>query len=68
MFEYMYIHIFVFVGLPAAFLAASGKEGLRLQVGSMYRCGTRIQRGMLPPGLSCWHSEKVGNAPDLIEL
>ena len=23
--------------------------------------GTRIQKGLLPPGLSCWPSERVGN-------
>ena len=28
----------------------------------------RIQKGLLPPGLSCWPSEKVGNAPNLVEL
>ena len=28
----------------------------------------RIQRGELPPGLKSWPSEKVGCAPNLIEL
>ena len=28
----------------------------------------RIQRGELPPGLKSWPSQKLGSAPNLIEL
>ena len=28
----------------------------------------RIQKGLLPSGLSCWPADKVGSSPNFIEL
>ena len=54
------------------YYASSAPKRLKTPCEGMSKQGramiARISRGNLPPGLKSWPSEKVGNAPNLIEL
>ena len=54
------------------YYASSAPKRLKQPCGGMSTQGramiARIQRGELPPGLKSWPSERVGSAPNLIEL
>ena len=68
----IYIYIYIYVHLSVSLYFFSAPKRLKAPCGGMSTQGkamiARIQRGELPPGLKSWPSEKVGCAPNLIEL